>query len=48
MNINAHEDPGFRGSICPRAHWDVLVRASVLHYYNDESEMERFVRAVAS
>jgi selenocysteine lyase/cysteine desulfurase len=45
MNINAHEARLSRVDL-PAGGCDVLVRASV-HYYNDESEVERFVRAVA-
>ena len=45
MNINAHVARLSRVDL-PAGGVDALVRASV-HYYNDESEVERFVRAVA-
>ena len=45
MNINAHEARLSRLDL-PAGGVEALVRASV-HYYNDESEVERFVRAVA-
>jgi selenocysteine lyase/cysteine desulfurase len=45
MNINAHEARLSRVDL-PAREIDAFVRASV-HYYNDESEVERFVRAVA-
>lgn len=45
MNINAHEARLLRIDL-PARGADSLVRAS-LHYYNDQSEVERFVRAVA-
>src|SRR5438094_1237413 len=45
MNINAHEARLSRLDLPARGS-DAVVRASV-HYYNDESEVARFVRAVA-
>ena len=45
MNINAHEARLSRLDLPARGS-DSVVRASV-DYYNDESEVERFVRAVA-
>jgi selenocysteine lyase/cysteine desulfurase len=47
MNINVHVSRRRAGplSICRRV-LDALVHASV-HYCNDESEIERFVQAVA-
>jgi selenocysteine lyase/cysteine desulfurase len=46
MNIDAHEAGLSRVDVPECGGVDALVRASV-HHYNDESEVERFVQAVA-
>jgi cysteine desulfurase / selenocysteine lyase len=47
MNVHVSRSPRAPALDLPMRGLDALVRASV-HYYNDESEVDRFVRAVAA
>jgi selenocysteine lyase/cysteine desulfurase len=46
INVHVSRSPHAPALDLPKRGLDALVRASV-HYYNDESEVDRFVRAVA-